>query len=142
MNATDLPLPDSRKKSEGTVVGKAAQALNVPTDEDDNYVGYIMGSLQLPPTGIKDPESAGSCFLSFTACSAQPKSVELAFGDPSDDEGAAAPEAAQRFLLSPGDMFRVLPGNSYRLQNHSKTTGALLSWTITRPSPRSRTGQQ
>lgn len=133
MKATDLPLAENRKKSEGKVVGKAAQAFNVPTDEDDNYVGYIMGSLQLPPTGIKDPESAGSCSLSFTVCQAQPKSVELAFGDPTAHEGAVDPKKAQRFLLSAGDMFRVLPGNSYRLVNHSKTTDALLSWTIIRP---------
>ena len=93
----------------------------------------LLGSLQLPPTGIKDPESAGSCSLSFTVCSAQPKSVELAFGDPNEDEGAVTPKTAQRFLLGPGDMFRVLPGNSYRLENHSKTTDAFLSWTIIRP---------
>jgi centromere protein C len=133
MVATDLPLPATRKKSEGKVVGKASQAFNVPTDEDDLYVGYIMGSLQLPPTGIKDPESSGACSLSFTVCQAQPKSVEVAFGDPSEQDGELNPKTAQRFLLGPGDMFRVLPGNCYRLENHSKTTDCLLSWTIIRP---------
>jgi centromere protein C len=133
MVATQLPLPASRKKSEGRVVGKASQAFNVPTDDDDMYVGYIMGSLVLPPSGIKDAESSGSCSLSFTLCHAQPKSVEVAFGDPNEGEGELNLKTAQRFLLGPGDMFRVLPGNCYRLQNHSKTTECLVSWTIIRP---------
>lgn len=133
MTATELPLPASRKKSEGRVVGKAAQAFNVPTDDDDMYVGYVMGSLILPPSGIKDAESSGSCSLSFTVCQAQPKSVELAFGDPNEEEGELNLKTAQRFLLGPGDMFRVLPGNCYRLENHSKTMDCLLSWTIIRP---------
>ena len=133
MVSSDLPLPASRKKSEGNVVGKAAQAFNVPTDEDDLYVGYIMGSLILPPGGIKDPESAGSCSLCFTICQGQPKSVEVAFGDPDEPDGKLNPKNAQRYLLSPGDMFRVLPGNCYRLVNHSKHTDCLVSWTIIRP---------
>ncbi len=117
MNATDLPLPDTRKKSEGTVVGKAAQAFNVPTDADDNYVSYILGSLQLPPTGIKDPESAGSCSLSFTVCSAQPKSVELAFGDPNEDEGAITPKTAQT-VGKPFQDYGCIP----LVDNHSSST--------------------
>jgi centromere protein C len=131
--ATDLPLPASRKKSEGKVVGKAAQAFNIPTDEDDMYVGYIMGNLVLPPSGIKDAESSGSCSLSFTVCAGQAKSIEVAFGDPHEEEGSLNSKTAKRFLLSPGDMFRVLPGNCYRLQNHSKSHEAMLSWTIIRP---------
>lgn len=131
MVATDLPLPATRKKSEGKIVGKASQAFNVPTD--DNNVGYIMGSLFLPPGGIKDPESSGPCSLSFTVSQGQPKAVEVAFGDPNDEDGELNPKNAQRFLLGPGDMFRVMPGNCYRLENHSKTSDCLLSWTIIRP---------
>ena len=44
-------------------------------------------------------------------------------------------ETAQRFLLSPGDMFCVPAGNMYRIENHSKTHECKLFWTIIRPAP-------
>jgi centromere protein C len=130
---TDLPVSSKRKKSEGKVSGKATQAFNVPTD-DDQYIGYIAGNLVLPPKGIKDPESSGACALAFTVCSGQPGAFEVAYGDPHEPEGLIDPDTAQRFLLGPGDMFRVPPGNCYRLQNHSKTTDCVLTWTIIRPT--------
>ena len=133
MEGSDLPLPPGRRKSESKVVGQAAQAFNTNYNEEENYVGYIMGSLNLPPKAIKDSESVGPCSQTFTVCRCQPKALEVAYGDPDSTGNELDPESAQRFLLSEGDMFRVPPGNSYRLENHSKGTEALLTWTIIRP---------
>jgi centromere protein C len=133
MEGSDLPISKKRKKSEGKVTGKAAQGFNVSTDENDDYVGYIMGNLLLPPGGIKDSESVGPCAQTFTVCRSQPKALEVAFGDPDQNDGEFDAETSQRFLLGPCDMFRVPPGNSYRLENHSETTECLLTWTIIRP---------
>ena len=133
MEGADLPLPSNRRKSEGKVVGRAAQAFNAQYPEEENYVGYIMGNLTLPPKAIKDSESVGPCSQTFTVCHCQPKALEVAYGDPDHSGNELHPDSAQRFLLSAGDMFRMPPGNSYRLENHSKTTEALLTWTIIRP---------
>jgi centromere protein C len=133
MNASDLPVAGTRTKSESKKVGKAAQAFNVPNDDNDNYVGYIMGNLVLPTKAIKDAESVGPCSQTFTVCQSQPGALEVAYGDPEMADGALDPETAQRFLLGPGDMFRVPPGNCYRLENHSSTTACFLTWTIIRP---------
>mmetsp|Transcript_1298 Transcript_1298/g.1976 ORF Transcript_1298/g.1976 Transcript_1298/m.1976 type:complete len:626 (+) Transcript_1298:98-1975(+) len=131
--STDLPRPASRRKSEGKVVGRAAQSFNIQSGENDVTVGYIMGNLTLPPKGIKDPETTGSCSQVFTVCHCQPKSLEIAYADPHEEEGSLNPETAQRFLLSAGDQFRVPPGNAYKLVNHSTTTDSFLAWTIIRP---------
>jgi len=133
MEGSNLPISKKRKKTEGRVTGKAAQAFNIANDENDDYVGYIMGNLILPPKGIKDSESVGPCAQTFTVCLSQPKAIEVAFGDPDQPDGELDDETAQRFLLGPGDMFRVPPGNSYRLENHSDVTDCLLTWTIIRP---------
>ncbi|KAL3925126.1 MAG: hypothetical protein SGILL_000614 [Bacillariaceae sp.] len=133
MEGSQLPLPPQRRKSEGKVTGQAAQAFNTQYPEEDNYVGYIMGNLVLPPKGIKDSESVGPCSQTFTVCACQPKAVEVAYGDPDNNGNELDPETAQRFFLSPGDLFRVPPGNSYRLENHSTTTECLFTWTIIRP---------
>lgn len=133
MAASKLPVSSTRSKEDGKVVGKAAQAFNIPNDDSGNYAGYIMGNLRLPPKGVKDAESVGPCSQTFTVCDCQPKALEVAYGDPDLPEGTLDPESAQRFFLSPGDLFRVPPGNCYRLHNHSKATGALLTWTIIRP---------
>jgi len=126
-----LPLPKHRKKSEGQVVGEAAQSFNIPNDEGSSYAGYIMGHLALPPKGIKDEEGSGTCVHTFTICHAQPNSVEVAFGDPEEDE--FDPATAQRFLLGPGDQFRAPPGNNYKIRNHSATHDCLLTWVIIKP---------
>jgi hypothetical protein len=39
-------------------------------------------------------------------------------------------ETAQRSLLSVGDQFLIPPGNCYRLENHSESTKAILSYTV------------
>jgi len=134
MLSTKLPTPKARRKGESKVVGEASQAFNIPTDDNSIYMGYIMGKLELPPRGIKDSEAVGGCSQTFTVCSCQPGSLEVAFADPhSPPDGELDPETAQRFLLHPGDMFRIPPGNCYRIENHSKTTDCLLTWTIIRP---------
>lgn len=134
VQARKLPVKPGRTKAEGNISGLAAQAFNVPQAPDSDYVGYIMGNLTLPPKGIKDAESVGSCAQTFTVVTGQPGSIEVAYADPDDDaQGAWRPESATRILLSPGDMFRVPPGNCYRLQNHSRTTESLMTWTIIRP---------
>ena len=71
------------------------------------------------------------CAQVFTIVTGMPNSIELGFGDP-EQEGVWNPKVAQRFLLSPGDQFMVPQGNTYRLQNHSKSTDAMLSWVIIR----------
>lgn len=123
----------SRKSSEGKVVGKAAQAFYVSNKNNPVYPGYIMGKLLLPKNGIKDAESVGSCAQTFTVLSGQPNSLELAFADPDSDNGKMNLETARRFLLGPGDVFRIPPGNCYRLQNHSKLKECIMTWTIIRP---------
>jgi len=132
MEARDLPLARTRKKSEGKVVGKAAQSFHMANDENPAFPGYIVGSLVLPPKAIKDAESVGLCAQVFTVVRGQSGSVEIAFGDPENDNPVWEPETAERFMVSQGDNFLVPPGNTYRIQNHSKTTEALLSWTIVR----------
>jgi centromere protein C len=130
----DLPLPTTRKKSDGKVVGQAAQAFNIVNESlSDNYVGYIMGHLTLPPKGIKDYESVGLCAQTFTVCHGQPGALEVSIADPEDEDESNYGEGAQRFLLSPGDMFRIPQNNTYQLQNHSKTLDCMLTWTIIRP---------
>lgn len=92
-----------------------------------------MGSLRLPPGGIKDAEPVGNCFQLFTIVGCQPKSLELALADPDGEEWK--PKTAQRFYLTQGDNFTVPQGNTYRLQNRSTTTEAIMSWSIVRPYP-------
>lgn len=133
MKATDLPLLKSRKKSEGKVVGKAAQSFVMANEENPSYPGYIVGSLILPPEGIKDAESVGMCAQVFTVVKGQAGSLEVAYGDPENETGTWDAAHAERFLLSVGDNFLVPPANKYRLQNHSKTTSCSLTWVIVRP---------
>jgi centromere protein C len=137
MAGRDLGIKASRTKAEGKVVGKAAQAFNVPKNDINNSPGYIMGNLLLPPKCIKDAESVGKCTQTFTVCHCQPGTMEVAYGDPNLPEGILQLESAQRFYLSPGDLFQIPPGNCYRLENHSSTSECLLTWTIfwTAPSP-------
>ena len=126
MPIRELPLVESRKKSEGKVVGKAAQSFSIAND-DPLFPGYIVGSLLLPPKAIKDQESVRKCAQIFTVIRGQPKAVEIAYFDDDDN-------VVERFLLSQGDNALVPPENSYRLENHSGTTDTLLSWTIIRHS--------
>ncbi|CAB9514344.1 expressed unknown protein [Seminavis robusta] len=128
-----LPIPATRKKSDGKAVASAAQAFNIRSDENsENYVGYIMGHLALPPKALKDYESVGPCAQTFTVCHAQPNSVEVAYADP-EEEAMFDSKTAQRFLLGPGDMFRVPQNNVYQIKNHSTNMKCLLTWTIIRP---------
>ena len=132
--ATDLPMSKTRTKSEGKVVGKAAQSFQMSNEENPAFPGYLAGHLLLPPKAIKDPESTGTCAQLFTVVRGQAKSIEVAYGNPERDTDWDA-KTAERFLLAPGDNFMIPPGNSYRLRNHSATTESLLSWTIIRPNP-------
>ena len=133
MVMSSLPLTEKRTKSESKVVGKAGQAFNVPNDQDGNHTGFIMGNLILPPKGIKDAESVGQCSQAFTVCWCQPGALEIAFGHPDDSAGTFNTKMAHRFLVGPGDMFRIPPGNTYRLENHSKSKDCYLTWLIIRP---------
>lgn len=127
-----LPITADRQKGESRLTGLASQAFNVSTDDNPFYPGYIMGNLTLPPRAIKDAESVGACAQTFTVVFGQRGALEVSFGDPNEDEGVWTPKTAQRFLLSPGDVFRVPPGNCYRIENHSKTKECFLTWTIIR----------
>jgi centromere protein C len=135
MIAEDMPIGVSRTEAEGMVASKAAQAFNIESSGrgKGNYVGYIVGNLVLPPQGIKDAESVGPCSQTYTVCQCQPGTLELAYADPELEEGSLVRESSERFFLSPGDLFRVPPGNTYRLENLSFTTHCVLSWTIIKP---------
>ena len=128
-----LPQGGRRTNAEGKVTGKASQDFKYAPPVESHFAGYIMGRLVLPPNGIKDAESVGECSQVFTIVSGQPGAMEVAYSDPNDEDGEFEPETASRFLLSPGDMFRVHSGNCYRLQNHSKTTECAMTFTIIRP---------
>jgi centromere protein C len=134
MKYKSLPKSKVRTKPEGNTPGMAAQAFYVSYDYNPVYPGYIMGKLILPPKGMKDAECVGSCAQTFTILSGQPNSVEVAFADPNENVGKSNLRNAQRFLLDVGDVFRIPPGNSYQLQNHSKTHECTMSWTIIRPT--------
>lgn len=134
MDERPLPPAKGRTKQEGKVVGRAAQAFNITNEENQAYAGYIVGNLTLPPRGIKDAEAVGTCSQVFTVVSCQPNSFEIAFADADDQGENLDPATALRFLLGPGDIFRIPPGNCYRLHNHSLSTEAFLTWTIIRPS--------
>ena len=126
-----LPLPE-RAEGESDAVGSASQSFNETSrDKNSPYVGYVAGTLTLPSAGIKDAESTGSCTHIFTVCKGQPNALEVAFGSPHTD--GLDDKTAQRFLLSEGDQFRIPPGNTYRIENHSKATEARIAWTIIRP---------
>lgn len=126
-----LPQLGNRKSSEGKVTCKAAQAFN--KTQEGLIPGYIVGCLELPPKGIKDPESVGPCCQIFNVGDCQPKSVEIAIANPDVNDGNYDEDSAQRFLLSKNDSFHLPPGNVYRIQNHSKTTTCILHWTIIQP---------
>jgi centromere protein C len=129
-----LPIPPTRPKTDSKVGAFAGSAFNIPYENSTDFVGYLMGSLTIPPKGIKDPESVGACTQAFTVVSGQNGSLEVAYADPNTERGVLLPASAQRFLLSPKDMFRVPPGNCYRLQNHSRTMECILTWVIIKPS--------
>jgi len=131
MKSYDLPLPKTRKKKEGKVVGKAGQSFLMSNELNPTFPSYMVGSLVLPPKGIKDAESVGLHAEVFTVVWGEPRSIEVAYGDP-DNNNIFAPATAERFLLSQGDNFLIPPGSTYRLENHSQTTEALFSWTMIR----------
>jgi centromere protein C len=93
-----------------------------------------MGNLILAPRAIKDAESVGTCAQTFTCVYGEEGAIEVAFGDPDVRDGTLLPETASRFLIGQGDMFRIPPGNCYRLENHSKEEEAYLTWTIVLPN--------
>eukprot|EP00429_Kryptoperidinium_foliaceum_P006813 CAMPEP_0176023374 /NCGR_PEP_ID=MMETSP0120_2-20121206/11402_1 /TAXON_ID=160619 /ORGANISM="Kryptoperidinium foliaceum, Strain CCMP 1326" /LENGTH=602 /DNA_ID=CAMNT_0017356537 /DNA_START=84 /DNA_END=1892 /DNA_ORIENTATION=+ len=123
----DMPPEEARQ------VGKAAQAFNTQGDASGERTGFIMGNLTLPPGGKKQAESVGPCVQTFTVFSGQKQSLELVFAHPDCDEAVIDDRTAQRYLLGPGDLFYIPPGNTYRLQNHSEKTPCKLTWTIIRP---------
>lgn len=123
----------NRQKSEGKVVCSAAQAFNI-SNNDTPFPGYLMGNLIMPPKAIKDAESVGNCAQTFTCVFGQIDAIEVAYGDPDARDGALDPSTATRFFVNVGDMFRIPPGNCYRLENHSEDAEAYLTWTIIRPS--------
>jgi hypothetical protein len=127
----ELPIRAPREPQGSDGSGVAAKAFNVMHDHSD-YPSYLTGALVLPPGSIKDPESVGRSAQVFTVLSCQPDALEVAFSDPDEAEGSFNPVTATRFFLSPGRMFRIPPGNCYRLENRSTTIEAELTYTIIR----------
>ena len=123
-------LPQTNRGS--TVVARAAQAFKDPGIE--TFPGYIAGQIDLPPTCIHADYSSLASVV-FVVASCQPKELEFALAGPDESDAQFLPETAQRFLLSPGDMFCVPASNMYRIENHSKTHECKLFWTIIRPPP-------
>jgi len=128
----DFPLAETRKKNEGKVVGKATKSFHMTNVENPSFPGFSVGNLILPSKGIKDAEAVGLGAQVFTVVRGQPRSIEIAYGDPENGQRIWEPSTAVRFMVSQGDQFFIPPGNTYRIQNHSESTEALLSWTIIR----------
>jgi hypothetical protein len=125
----ELPIKAKRQFREGYVSGLAAQTFNVMHDQLD-FPAYLAGYLVLPPRAIKDPECVGRSAQIFVVSCCQDHALEVAFADPREDDGGFNLDTADRFLLKTDMTFRIPPGNCYRLQNHSRTTEAKLTWTI------------
>jgi len=125
MKGTTLPLNSKRAKGESKVVGRAAQAFNIPSGESGMMPAWIAGNLCLPPRGIKDAEGVGLCSQVFNVGDCQPESLEVSIADPEHNEG--------KFDAEKGDMFYVPAGNIYCIENHSRTVDCMLYWTIIRP---------
>jgi Mif2/CENP-C like len=124
----NLPLSTARQDSEGLVVGKAVFLFNVPSVYIPSNHAISVGSLFLPPKGIKDVERVGLCTIVFTVVNGQSKSIELAFIFQHQHD-----TTTERFLLSSGDVFLVPQENTYRVQNHSTTTECHLTWVTILP---------
>jgi hypothetical protein len=123
----DLPISEF-EKSQGKVAGKDAQSFHMPNDLNPIFPGYKVGCLILPPKGIKDAVSVEVSAHVFTIVHCQPGALEAAFVVPEGNSWNS--ETAQRSLLSVGDQFLIPPGNCYRLENHSESTKAILSYTV------------
>jgi hypothetical protein len=128
----ELPTRANRDPREGGVSGRAARAFNVTHETRSDYPSCLAGMLVLPPHGIKDPESVGANPLICGVASCQPGALEIAYGDPDEPEGSFDPATATRFFLRPHALYRIPPGNCYRLENHSETDDAMVIWTILR----------
>lgn len=112
-------------------IGKHYLGFKFEHDNNSIFPGHQAGTLVIPPKLVKDPEANASTTIIFTVIRCQPKALEVAYPDP--DETKFNHKTAQRFLLGPGDMFQVPPGNSYRLENHSKHADAVMSYTMIYP---------
>jgi hypothetical protein len=88
----------------------------------------VMGNLVIPPGGIKRSTWHGNKRFTSTVCCGQAQALEVAFRSAHDD--AFNPKTAQQFLLSPGDMFQIPTRNEYQLENHSKVSDCILSYTL------------
>jgi hypothetical protein len=109
----------------------ASVFVDVPNDPDGRFTGYTMGTLLIPPGGIKDAESIGMNASTFTVVSAQPDSLQVAYCDPAEvKKNKYDPEKATHFLVGPGDIFHVPHMNAYRLQNHSQDQDCVVTWTV------------
>ena len=127
----DLPPSKARTKAEGNISAKASIFIDVAGDPQGGYAGYTMGTLFIPPGGIKDSESVGLNASTFTVVSAQPDSLHLAYCDPTEaKKHRYDPERSTHFLLGPGDIFHVPHMNAYRLRNHSKDQECVVTWTV------------
>jgi hypothetical protein len=109
----------------------AAAVFNVKHRQSD-YPSCMTGVLEIPPRGIKDPDCVGRNPQICVVLECQPDALEVAYGDPDDVEGSFNPATATRFFLRPHTLFRIPPGNCYRLENHSETDDATVMWTLLR----------
>ncbi|CAM9753119.1 unnamed protein product [Choristocarpus tenellus] len=114
--------------------GSAAQAFSVPAEADIS--GWLSGTLQLPPTAVKDAEHVARSTQIYWVGDCQPNALELALAMPDNEvrNDFFDPSTAQRFLLSPGDHFYIPVNNIYRLENHSLEADALIYWTVLKVS--------
>jgi centromere protein C len=95
------------------------------------FPGYsIVWILFLPPKGITDAKAVRFSAQVFTVVKKQANSIKVAYYNPNNNNQTLDPEAAWHFLLLVGDNFVVPPGNTYCLQNPSKTSDCLLSWVV------------
>ena len=136
-----MPLPPTRKDSEGFVVGKSWDSFH---KDDIGYnaliADFAAGGLLLPPKGIKDAETLVVFSQVYIVLKGQAKSVELSIGDPNDSSddrsvGRMDVNMAKNFFLSSGDVFIIPPCNYFRIENHSLSTECVLAWVLIRTIP-------
>jgi hypothetical protein len=105
-------------------------AFNGSSPGTNAAIAYSLGTILLPPNCVKYPEPSGKRTFMFTVFSTQPAMLEFSWRPTAVD---LMTSTKKKVRLNKGDMFRVFPGTSFRLKNHSKTTAAKISFTLIIP---------
>jgi centromere protein C len=110
------------------VQGASTMEYLPPTNS--KFPRYFMGNLKLPVNSMIKTQLAGDIIQAFTVVQGQMGAFEFALGM---QDQPFFDRMATRYLLSPGDTFRIPPGNYFRFQNHSTTRECHLTWILIHP---------